>query len=502
MKESGSSSAVKKTMNKLGLSLALVALMFSLGCGSSNSGPTPSGNYSLASLNGAYVYQMSGFDLVTGNPYTRMGVFNANGAGTLTGGTDIFTEGAGVTTLGISGTYNLSNDGTGTLTFTFSNSTSFQWVFTLQSSSKLYLVEASSTGTFTGYGTGLLQTSTTAPSGPYVFKAHVSTIGASVTPTALVGQVDTTGGAFNGSADINTLGVGLIAATPATGSIVSPDSTGLGTGSVTINSVTNTFSYYVVDSSHIQLLFTTALAEGLGTAEAQTGTFSNATLSGSYAFGSRGDTVNNLLGVHTVGVFTADGAGNITPFTFDAQSDGVLTSNGSFSGNTYTVASNGRTAVTLNSGAAQQIYWLVNGARAFFINTDPNSTIDGTADLQSGSSFSNGSTNGQFAFVNSGVTLSGNPPLIQNTLDRVATLQFSGSGGLTLNEFINLTGSTSTPGFLSGSYSVSSNGRATGKINGGSNNINFVFYLISGNQAYVLQTDSGYEVDGFTQLQQ
>ncbi len=489
-------------MNKLFLSLALVALLFALGCGSNNSGPTPSGNYSLGSLNGAYVYQMSGFDLVTGNPYTRMGVFNANGAGSLIGGTDIFTEGAGVTTLGISGTYNISNDGTGTLTFTFSNSTSFQWVFTLQSSSKLYLVETTSTGTFTGSGTGLLQTSTSAPSGPYVFKAHVSTIGASVTPTAIVGQVDTTGGNFTGSADINTLGVGLIAATPATGSIVAPDSTGLGTGSVTINSVTNTFSYYVVDSSHIQLLFTTALAEGLGSAEAQTGTFGNSTLSGSYAFGSRGDTVNNLLGVHTIGVFTADGAGTITPFNFDAQSDGVLTSNASFSNNTYAVASNGRALITLNSGAAQQIYWLINGSRAFFINTDPNSASEGTADLQSGSPFSNASTNGQFAFVNSGVTLSGNPPLIQNTLDRVATLQWSGSGGLTLNEFINLTGSASTPGFLSGSYSVASNGRATGRINGGSNNVNFVFYLVSNSQAYVLQSDSGYEVDGFTQLQQ
>ena len=489
-------------MNKLCLALGLVALMFSLGCGSSNSGPTPSGNYTLASLNGSYVYQMSGFDIVTGNPYTRMGVFNANGAGVITGGTDIFTEGAGVTTLGISGTYSISNDGTGSLTFTFSNSSSFQWVFTLQSSSKLYLVETSSTGVFTGYGVGLIQSSTAAPTGTYVFKAHVSTIGASVTPTAIVGSVDTTGGAFNGTADTNTLGVGLIAASPATGSLVAPDSTGLGTGSITVNSVVNTFSYYVVDSSHIQLLFTTALAEGLGSAELQSGTFSNATLTGSYAFGSRGDTVNNLLGVHTVGVFTADGAGNINPFNFDAQSDGILTSNGSFSGNTYSVTSNGRTVVTLNNSSAQQVYWLINGTRAFFINTDANSASEGTADLQTGSSFSNGSTNGQFAFLNSGVTLSGNPPLIANTLDRVATLQFNGSGKLTLNEFINLTGSTSTPGFLSGSYSTSSNGRATGKISGTSNNINFVFYLISGNQAYVLQTDSNYEVDGFTQLQQ
>ena len=495
-------------MNKLFLTLALLALTFSLGCGSSNSGPTPSGNYTNGSLLGQYVYQMSGFDLSSGNPYTRMGTFTANGAGTITGGTDIFTEGAGVSTLGISGTYAVSNDGTGTVTFSFSTGAALQWAITLQSSSKVYMIETSTNplngaGTnFTGYGVGQLQNSTAQPTGTYVFRAHVSAIGANVTGTAIAGAVDTTGGAFNGTADVNTLGVGLIAATPATGSLVAPDSTGLGSGAITVSGVTNTFNYYVVDSSHIQILFTTSGSEGLGVAEAQTGTFSNATLSGSYAFASRGDTVNNLLGVHTVGVFTADGAGNITPFNFDAQSDGVLTSNGSFSGNTYAVASNGRTVVTLNSGAAQQVYWLINGTRAFFINTDPNSAIEGTADLQSGSSFSNASTSGQFAFLNSGVTVSGNPPIIQNTLDRVATLQFSGSGGLTLNEFINLLGNTSTPGFLSGSYSIASNGRATGRINGSSNNVNFVFYLVSGTQAYVLQSDSGYEVDGFTQLQQ
>jgi hypothetical protein len=50
------------------------------------------------------------------------------------------------------------------------------------------------------------------------------------------------------------------------------------------------------------------------------------------------------------------------------------------------------------------------------------------------------------------------------------------------------------PIVLSGSYSVSSNGRATGSLNTLSNNL--VFYLVSGSDAYVVQNDTGVQIDG------
>jgi hypothetical protein len=498
-------------MKNLCLALGLVALMFSLGCGSSSSsGPVPMGNFSNSSMSGQYAYQLQGFDLNTGNPYTRAGVFTANGAGVITSGTDDFTEGA-LATSAISGTYSISNDGTGSLVLTFPTGT-VQWAVTLQSSSKVYMIETSSTPTggttpFTGYGVAELQDSAAfagPPSGTFVFRSHSDVIGnTSITPSGSVGALTISGGTITGAEDVNTIGVGLTSPLINSGSVSVPDGTGRGTGSFTDSNLTTTsFVYYVVDSSNIRFLNSTFGSVGLGRGQLQTGPFTAASLSGSYAFGSRGDTLNNLCGVHTVGVFTADGVGAITPFTFDAQRDGVLTSNGSLTSNSFTVAANGRTVVTLNSNAATQIYWLINGTRAFFLVSDPNSAAEGTADLQTASSFSNSTISGQFAFLNDGVTLAGNPPTIANTLDRVATLQWNGSGGLILNEFINLSGSNNTPGFLSGSYSVSSNGRATGKINSTGNNINFAFYLISGSQAYVLQTDPNAEVDGTTQLQQ
>ncbi len=495
-------------MKKLCLFLGLVSLMFTMGCGSSsNSGPTPMGNFSNASLSGQYTYQLTGFDLNTGNPYTRSGTFSANGAGVITSGTDDFTEGA-LATSTTSGSYSISNDGTGNLVLTFPTGT-VQWAVTLQSSSQVYIIETSATPSggltpFTGYGVAELQNSAAfggAPSGTFVFRNHTSVIGNTfITPISSVGAMTIASGVVTGNEDVNTIGTGLTSLLISSGSFNAPDTSGRGTGTFTDSSLlTTSFVYYVVDSSNIRFMTTTPGSIGLGRGQLQSGTFTNASLTGSYAFGSRGDTVNNLSGVHTVGVFTADGNGNITPFTFDAQRDGVVTSNGSFSNNTYAVASSGRTVVTLNSGAATQIYWLVNGTRAFFLSSDPNSAIEGTADQQIGSSFSNSSVNGQFAFLNDGVQLTSSG---SNTLDRVATLQWDGSKGLLLNEFINVLGSTSTPGFLSGSYSVSSNGRATGKINGSTNNINLVFYLVSGNQAYVLQTDANFEVDGVTQLQQ
>jgi hypothetical protein len=70
--------------------------------------------------------------------------------------------------------------------------------------------------------------------------------------------------------------------------------------------------------------------------------------------------------------------------------------------------------------------------------------------------------NGQFAFVIDGSDAT--PQL----LGRLGTLQWDGNGKLILNEVANsnATGAGSrSPGVLSGTYSISSHGRAIGTIN-------------------------------------
>jgi hypothetical protein len=225
------------------------------------------------------------------------------------------------------------------------------------------------------------------------------------------------------------------------------------------------------------------------------GPFTNTSLNGSYAYGSGGDTLNFIGGVHTVGRFTSDGAGNLSAGAFDNVQDGVPATNIAYTG-TYSMASNGRAALVISptaGGTGNQIYYMVNPNRAFFLVVDPSKVAEGSADLQLVSSFTNGTVNGQFGYFNHGFFIS--PP---NTLDRVGTLTWDGSGGLTLNEFVNTSGSTNSV-VLTGSYSVASNGRTTGSIPNLSTNL--VFYLVSGNDAYVLQGDINAEIDGVTSKQ-
>jgi len=94
--------------------LTLMAIAATVGCGSSGNliPPTLNGNYSNASLKGSYVYQVHGFDS-NGNPYRQIGVFTADGNGSITGGSDDSSLTASGTQ--VSGSYNVSKDGTGVI---------------------------------------------------------------------------------------------------------------------------------------------------------------------------------------------------------------------------------------------------------------------------------------------------------------------------------------------------------------------------------------------------
>jgi len=253
--------------------------------------------------------------------------------------------------------------------------------------------------------------------------------------------------------------------------------------------VTSTFIYCVVDANNLRFFSTNTGSPGLGRAEIQTGgAFANTSLAGNYVFGSSGDTNFSVAGTKRVGRFTAGGDGTISAGTYDSVEDGTAFTNISFTG-TYSMASNGRATIALNpsSGAIQQIFWMVSPSRAFSLTSDPNKVEDGTLDLQQAITFSNSTMNGQFA-----VLMDGFDPF--NFVGRVGTLQWDGAGNLTLDEFINRSGTTQASGFITGTYSVASNGRASGAISGLSNNL--VFYLISGSDGYILQNDTGTEIDG------
>lgn len=487
-------------MKRLFLVSILLSLLFCVACGSSGGFHTPAGTgtgaFSTASLNGQYVYQIAGTEFSSGSPvpYREAGVFMANGAGGITGGTDDFCEGTTCTSANpVTGSYTVGNDGTGSLSL----SVGINLALTLANPSKVYLME---TDNANASGIAELQNMSvlsSTPSGTFAFRMH--TISSAQGSSSVVGALTITSGVISGNDDVERGGVfdnGGSTPLTLTGAFNAP-SNGRGTGKITDSSnVTSDFVYYIVDANNVRWLSTDAGILGLGRAEKQTGgPFSAASLSGGYAFGSTADDNTYLGGVNTVGRFQTAGAGTITAGAYDSVQDGNPLVNVPFTGS-YTMASNGRAAVTLNpSGATavQQVFWMVNKKRAFFVTNDATKFEDGTLDQQQGT-LSDGSLNGQYAFVTDGFDL--------NTgfyVDRIGWVQWNGSGNLTWNEVVNNSGVTHQPPFLSGTYSVGSNGRATASVNSVSSGL--VFYLVSGSQAYILQNDPGVEIIGTMSVQ-
>lgn len=513
---------------------ATASLIALTGCGNNNGFTLvhPMGSYTNASLKGSYVYQVHGTSLVTGLPYREAGVFIADGAGNITGGVDDLAgnaaSGSSTTLSGaFSGNYSVNSDGSGsvfigpTVLGNISGGSGSQvgFAITLVSSSKVQLMEGDAFAV--GAGTAELQDSTAigaVPNGTFVFGVHqeITAAGAQL-PASQVGAMSIASPSASGALDQN-LG-GVLTSSTVTWAFSAPDPLGTGTATATDSSSNSTpFLYYIVNSGKFVLLTSNPSAVGGGSAEAQTGAVSGG-LSGSYAFGSRGDdtssTQQGFWGtVATVGVFTAS-TGSITG-TEDSAQDGTLSSSATFPGSCATPGSaaglSGRVVVTNGTGtpctgSTTEIFWMVSPARAFFLDLSAGTFDDGTADLQTTSSFSNSIMKGQYALVMDGWDLtealqSLGPPELQAY---IGPLQFDGSSQLTFNGLGNLEvsgGGASAQGGMSGPYSVSTNGRITGTVSNGGNGFDMVMYAISGSQAYLLQNDSGFVTSGTVELQQ
>ena len=487
-------------MRQLSFALVLVTLAFCLACGSGSSSRivVPKGNFSNASLTGSYIYQIVGKEFLTNNnptglPYRESGVFTADGNGHIATGTDDFVEGSGgPSTSAITGTYTIGNDGIGTVSL----STGTNFFITLVSSSKAYLIEADVGLNASGLVEKQDATAiSTIPNGTFTF--HIHTLNASFIPSARVGAMTITNAAVSGNEDLNNNGS---SSTPtiSSGSFTIP-SAGRGDANINDGSGAVNFKYYIVDANNIRFLASDAGVLGGGSAEKQNGTLA---LSGSYAFGSKGDSKNfGIGGANTVGRFTSDGVNAITSGVLDSVGDGNQTIGSNFSGSFTAPDTKGRTVLSLTGfSAVTEVVYLVSPSRGFFLISDPNKVEDGTLDLQQTSMFSTSTLNGQFAFVTDGFDTN------LDFIDRVGTMNWDGSGNMTFHEAVNsgLNGGTGAQllGFSPASYSVASSGRATATISNVSlSNNDFVFYLVSGNDAYILENDSGVEISGVASKQ-
>jgi hypothetical protein len=487
--------------HKLRLGLTLGLLGFALACGSSGTPIPITGGFGNSSLKGNYTYHLYGID--TNGEYAEAGVFVADGNGNITSGTDDFNQianNAGFASNAITGKYSIGRDGNGQITFSFPNisTSTFTVAITLVSTSKLYMTEVDSFAN--AFGEANLQDTTAlgaAPSGTFAFRIHDN---AGAGSAGLVGALTSTGGSITGTLDELRGGTLQTGVTVTSGSFSAPDNTGRGTLTIADSiPITSTYVYYIVNASTVELLQQDVNNLALGRMEKQSG--GSVSLSGNYVFGSQGDTTSNVLGVHSVGGFTADGTSAITSGAYDSVQDGNQIINQPFTGS-FTSTPNGRFAVTFNpSGGSPitEVFWMVSSARAFFLVADSAKVEDGTIDAQQTTSFTNSSLSGQYAYLNGGFDFT------PERLTRVGTFIPNGSGNVNLNEVVNAfnptTGAVLNNPVVPGTYSVATSGRATATLTGATNNIDLVLYMISPGQAYVLQNDSGVEISGETTLQ-
>ena len=496
------------------MSLTLLPACSSNYSGSSGiSCPGATGSYSNTSLGPSgtqWAYELSGWYVNTNNvytPYTEAGVLVVNGNGLITSGFDDYFGSTSVT-----GTYNITSNGTGTINLSIVNNTGTQpliWGITVANPGA-----ANAAGSFSviegdtfanAAGAAYQQSATTlatAPTGTFVFRTHVTTSGSSIAGAQdAVGLIAFASGlTVSGGDDWVNGGVAGGNFANFNGTFTAPTG-GIGSVSFTDGLGARTFDYFVIDANNLLLYETDSVSGGLGlgraeTQQAPTGGFTNASFSGSFAFGSRGDTSASAAGgVNSVGQFASDGNGNITGGTLDSVRDGSPQLGQTISASTYTLASNGRVTSTLSAsgaGTIAAVLYLISPTRGvFLVSNDATLVEDGTLDQQSSTSFSNTSFSGQYAFVMGGLVSS-------VPLDRTGTIQSDGNGNLGWAEQVN-SGGTGNGVCLSGTYSVSSNGRTTAAVNTLSNGL--VFYLISGNQAYALQGDAGAQLSGGMVLQ-
>jgi hypothetical protein len=473
----------KQCAPRLVIASATMAILFiAAGCG--NGGViirSLGGNFSKASLNGQFVITQTGIGVnqrgTASDPFSETIVFTADGNGNLNVTVDDFDQVGGpfVLTAPLTGTYSISSDGTGSLSFN-----SLHLVITMIDDSHFYVIQQDNFATASGFGEKQDTTVfSAAPSGTFVFKAH------NVNTSSRVGRISITNGAISGTEDL--LSLGLLSSSKSIASTVSmntPNADGVGTFVLDDGS---SFNYYVVNAGEFHFMSNSVSGSlEIGQADGQSGgPFSVATLApgASFVFGSAGDT-NFQAGIHSAGVFTSAGNGNITAGMLDFVQDATVKSNILVSGGTYTLDTDGHGEIDLDSsvGTIRQIFLMVNGTRAVFLVNSTAAVEDGTFSLQQGAPFS--SLGNQAAFFMDGFDVT--------FKDRVGAFTPTKSGfswRQSANAFDDTIGiGTLTNTSTNGTAQVSSNGRVVVTVNGVTNNL--VFYLSSPSTGFMVQEDA------------
>ncbi|HVA95685.1 MAG TPA: hypothetical protein VNI36_12370 [Candidatus Dormibacteraeota bacterium] len=459
------------------------------------------------SLNGSYAFSTRGRLTASNAFFARVGSFTAGGNGIISGGTeDTNQEGSPTSTVRqqrtFTGSYAIGPDGRGTMQFcedvsttcTASLATAF-FQIVVSSPQQAQIIEfsppTSSTSTIVSRGEMDQQDPTVFGNrnfnlfGTYSF--DFSGVSSAAAPESAVGEFTANGNGVisaggpttPGSMDINPGGTQALSA-----STYSISANGRGT--MTIGSLT--FSFYLVSASHAKFIETDASPSSIlvGDAVKQQASANCAwglsTLNGPFVFETSGTSSSG--GIGDLVSFTADGSGGITSGAIDENNGGsVPTPTNSLNG-TYTLAACGRGTLAI-SGHSYVLY-MVSPASSVIQEITSGVVADGTMVQPQGGPFTTASLSGSYALNQTGVNAAGTAG---KRIDLVGQLTANGTGNVTSGNIdVNNYGATSTVTPQVGTYTtVTANGRSTMLLNP---TRNFVLYVVSPTQAYVLDTDT------------
>lgn len=479
----------RKLLLPLFFIFAALGLTEITGCGgNSQSAGLPQGKFTNANLTGTYAFAFSGTNFSTGTFFTMAGSLQANGSGTITGGTiDINTQGATpVLNAAMTGTYIVHADGRGSATLTaagLSNNVNIDFVLLSNQHGAVVRFDsfATASGNLDLQNSSAFSLSSLA--GNLVF--NVGGVDGSGSPEDSVGvfTVDATGNLSAGVQDTSDNG-GVTeneALVAATGAMIAPSS-GNGRGTLTLSSAilgTRHYAYYVVSANQIRMIETDSTPILAGDAFRQIST----TITGPFAFTVSGATTNTAFVAG--GILNIDTAGDHGSSAEDAIQIGSPASQNVALSGSFSAVTNGRSTLSLNGATINYAAYPSSGGLQL-LRTDSNFVVAGTAFPQGGS-FSNSTISGRYGASISGTLFNGVNFL---EFDAVYQLSANGAGQITGAQDVNSPGTPATNLAVHGTFTLGSNGRSTsGTLNTSAINLGVFYYAVDNTHILFIATD-------------
>jgi hypothetical protein len=368
-----------------------------------------------AELNGNYAFTFSGSsgNGTVSSVFAAVGRFSADGAGNLSNG-ELVTNGAGAgatSPQAFTGTYAIGADNRGVMTLNFSGG-SAKLAFAMMANGNAQFIEFDAAGGAGTIGSGTMEKadstafSTARITGDYAFGAAGFDNGSN--RAAIEGRFTSngTGTLSNAAGDLNGYGTDYPMIFTAATYAVSNTATGRGTMHLaftfggTVDSLN--FVFYVVNSGKLFVMesdvVTTAtpLLSGIVVQQhTPAGGFTNASLNGNmviYLTGHSACGTGSGIPKAVAGLLTTNGSGALS-LTYDENFCSAPNSVSGAAG-TYSVASNGRAAITI--GGYDLVAYLVNTNQIFLFVSDVN-VLFGAGEPQAAVSFTNGILKGTYA---------------------------------------------------------------------------------------------------------